>query len=481
MKNLFDDDDNNNDSQDFGKLFESSLKGVGQVLKAGDKIRGEILSIGREDVFVSTGTVHDGSLHRSELLNEAGELEYKKGDVLDLYVSQVKGSDIRVSLKPGGKNISDDLEDAFDMMLPVEGKVTELTNGGYRVQILGKTAFCPFSQIDLRRSDSPEAHLNKKYSFLITQFSGGRNIVVSRRKLMEEEQGQSSAAFQEDVKVGDIVKGKVTRLEKFGAFVELQPGLDGLVHVSEIAWSRVSDPAEVLKPSQAVQAKVLRIEKIEGRLRISLSIKQAGDQPWDLIGEFQVGQVHQGKVTRCMKFGAFVELRPGIEGLVPLSEMSYTKRVVKSDDLIKEGESVSVLIKEINSEDQKILLSLKDAGGDPWAMVAQSLPVGTVASGRVTRREPYGLFVEIAPGVVGLLPKSKANENPDYPFEKLKVGDTTTVQVGELDFEARKMSLVTPADPDAEAWKGFQPSSGKASMGTLADQFKVALQKETKK
>lgn len=483
MKNLFDDDDNGqNSSEDFGRLFESSMKGVGAVLKAGDKIKGEILLIGKEEAFVSTGTVHDGVMARADLpKDENGNLTVKKGDVLDLFVVQVKGSEIRVSTKPTAKNLAEDLEDAFDMMLPVEGKVSEVINGGYRVQLMGKTAFCPFSQIDLRRTDNPENHLNKKYTFLITKFEGGgRNITVSRRKLLEEEQGASAAAFQEDVKVGDIVKGKVTRLEKFGAFVELNPGLDGLVHVSEIAWSRVNDPAEALKPGQAVQAKVLRIEDVDGRLRISLSIKQAGEQPWDSIGELRVGEVVQGRVTRCMKFGCFVEIKPGIEGLVPLGEMSYTKRVVKSDELMKEGETVTVMIKEINEDDQKILLSLKDAGGDPWALVPVKMPVGAILNGKVTRREPYGIFVEVAPGIVGLMPKSRAGDVPDYPFEKLKVGDATTVQVAEVDTEARKMSLAPPADPDAEAWKDVVMPTPKTSMGTLADQFKLALEKSKK-
>ncbi|MBX3016466.1 MAG: S1 RNA-binding domain-containing protein [Bdellovibrionaceae bacterium] len=484
MKNLFEEDDNGQSgSADFGKMFESSLKGVGAVLKAGDKIKGEILSIGKEEAFVSTGTVNDGVMARADLpKDDNGHLTVKVGDTLDLFVVQVKGSEVRVSTKPTAKNLADDLEDAFDMMLPVEGKVSEVINGGYRVVLMGKTAFCPFSQIDLRKTDSPEAHLNKKYSFLITKFEGGgRNITVSRRKLLEEEQGASAAAFKEDVKVGDIVKGTVTRLEAFGAFVELSPGLDGLVHVSEIAWSRVSNPADALKPGQSVQAKVLRIEENDGRMRISLSIKQAGEQPWDSINTLRVGEVVSGRVTRCMKFGCFVEVKPGIEGLVPLGEMSYTKRVTKSDELMKEGETVTVMIKEINEEDQKILLSLKDAGGDPWSLVPMKMPVGAILNGKVTRREPYGIFVEVAPGVVGLMPRARASDVPDYPFEKLKIGDATTVQVAELNIEDRKMSLAPPADPDAEAWKDVVMPTSKASMGTLADQFKLALEKGASK
>lgn len=480
MKKLFDDDLEKDESQDFARMFESSLAGVGQSLKAGDKIRGEVLSIGKEEVFFSTGTVHDGSAAKAEFLQPNGELKIKKGDFVDLFVSQVKGSEIRLSTKPGAKNLADDLEDAYDMMLPVEGKVTELVNGGYRVQVNGKSAFCPFSQIDLRRAAAPEDHLQKKYQFLITQFSeGGRNIILSRRKLLEEEKEQSLAAFQEDVKPGSVVSGAITRLEPFGAFVELAPGLEGLVHISEISWSRIKDPSESVKPGQVVQAKVLRVEdQGGGRLRISLSIKQAGDEPWATGGaELAVGQTREGRVTRCMKFGAFVELMPGIEGLVPLSEMSYTKRVMKAEDMVKEGELISVLVKEINPDDHKVLLSLRDASGDPWGMVPQNFPQGSVHSGKVTRREVYGLFVELAPGITALLPKSKSHDVPEFSFDKVKVGDQISVQVSEIDFEGRKMQVIPPADPDAEQWKNFQQPGGRASMGTLADQFKAALQK----
>lgn len=490
MKKLFDDDIETDSSPDFGSLFEQSMGGVGKTLKAGDRIRGEVISIGRDEIFVSTGTIHDGLVMNNDLPQEAGKILVKKGDMLDLFVLQVKGSDIRLSPKPTGKNMADDLADAYDMMLPVEGKVTELTNGGYRVAMMGKTAFCPFSQIDLRRSEDPDAHLEKKYSFLITQFSeGGRNIVVSRRKLLEEEQQHSQATFQDDVKVGDILKATVRRMEPFGAFVEISPGLEGLVHISEISWTRLKEPSEALQIGQPVQVKVLRMEETDGRFRISLSIKQAGDEPWATSsGDLSVGQTVQGRVTRLMKFGAFVELKPGIEGLLPLSEMSYTQRILKAEDAVKENELITVMIKEINADDRKMLLSLRDAAGDPWVMVPQNFPIGSVGTGKVTRREAYGIFVEMAPGVVGLLPKSKANENPDFPFENLKIGDPATVQVAEMDIENRKISLVPPKDPDADSWKSFQEVGGKPggggpvkSMGTLADQFKNAVEQGPQK
>jgi small subunit ribosomal protein S1 len=479
MADLFDDDDNQNDSNEFAQLFEASLGGVGKKLSVGDKIRGEILAIGKEDIFVSTGTMDDGVVLKNELLNAEGQFAHKVGDSLDLFVTQVRGSQIFLSPKPTAKNMADDLEDAFDMMLPVEGRVTESVNGGFRVSLMGKTAFCPISQMDSRRIEDPAAYIGKKFEFLITQFDK-RNIVVSRRKLLDEQKEISQTSFVDDHKPGDVLQGVVTRIEKFGAFVEVAPGLEGLVHISEVGWARVSDPSEVVRVGQQVQVKILKTEAVQGRLNISLSIKQAAPAPWENMPEhIREGSVVSGRVTRCMKFGAFVELAPGIEGLVPLSEMSYTKRVVRSDEIIKEGEAVSVLIKEIRSDERRLLLSIKDAGQDPWSMAPQKFPEGAVVKGRIERREPYGLFVKLDEGVTGLLPKSKAMENPEFPFEKLKNGDEVTVQVAELRVADRRISLAVPSDPDAEIWKGFAANvPGTKAMGTLGDQFAQLFKKK---
>lgn len=479
MRDLFDDDNDDKKSNDFAKMFEDSLSGVEKKLKTGDRIKGEILTIGKEEVFVATGTIDDGVVMKNDLLDGEGKFNHKIGDVVDLFVTQIKGGQIFLSTKPTAKNIAEDLEDAFDMMLPVEGKVTEPCNGGFRVSVMGKTAFCPISQIDLRRVDDPSAYVGKKFEFVITQFSErGRNIVVSRRRLLEEQKELAQASFTEDHKPGDEISGVVTRLEKFGAFIELAPGLEGLAHISELSWARVNDPSEAVTVGQQVNAKILRIEQgANGRTNISLSIKAAQPEPWlNLPAGIEPGKTVEGRVTRCMKFGAFVEIAPGIEGLVPLSEMSYTKRVVRSDELIKEGERVAVMIKEINPDERRVLLSLRDGtGGDPWAMVPVKFPEGTVARGKIERREPYGLFVKIDEGVTGLLPKSKALENPEFPFEKLKVGDEITVVVAEIKLGERRISLAVPQDPDAEVWRGFAANTatgGAKSLGTLGDQFK---------
>lgn len=481
MMEDFEDEGTENKSSEFAKMLEDSFKNTKRNLSSGDKITAEVLSIGKDEVYVSTGTMYDGLVPRRDLLDSEGTITCKVGDHLTLYVTSVRGSEIYLSPKPTAKNVADDLEDAFDMELPVEGKVTEVCKGGFRVSIHGKSAFCPISQMDAQRIENPEEYVGRRLEFRITQFSeGGRNVVVSRRKLLDEQRSLSEGAFLDENHVGTVMRGQVTRMEKFGAFVRLDSGLEGLLHISELSWSRVNDPSEVLRVGQEVFVKVLKAEDKEGHLKISLSLKQAQAEPWSqLPTHIQAGSVVSGKVTRCMKFGAFVELIPGVEGLIPLSEMSYTKRVVRSDELVHEGETVSVMIKELNSSDRKILLSLKDAGADPWALVPQKFPVGAIIKGQVERREPYGLFVKLDDGVVALLSKSKALEESSFNFEKVKLGEEIFVQVAELNLDQRRISLSVPRDPEAGEWKSYtQTSTG--SFGTLGDQFSKLLSQKKK-
>lgn len=351
-------------STDFAQMFERSLSRVGAKVEVGDKVRGEVLSIGKEQVFVSTGTIDDGIVLNIEFADHPNFAAIKVGDFLDLYVVRVSGGQIYLSPNPTAKNLSEDLEDAFDMMLPVEGRVSEVVNGGFRVAVLGKTAFCPLSQIDLRRGIDSASYVGQKLTFMITQFDPkGRNIVVSRRKLLEEQKAASQAAFGDEYKTGDSIQGKVTRLEKFGAFVEIADGVEGLCHISELAWSRVENPGDVMRVGEVHSFKILKIEQgLNDRLNVSLSLKQASAAPWDnLPQQIQSGVVVSGRVTKLMKFGAFVEVAPGIEGLLPLSEMSEVKRITRCEELLRPGQVINVMIKEVRQSEQKLLLSLKDA------------------------------------------------------------------------------------------------------------------------
>lgn len=462
------------------QLLEESFKAPSKKLAVGDRVKGELVAVGDSEVFFSIkikdgqqnlATPRDGSVPKKELINSEGVLSYKVGDHIDLYVTKTKGSIITLSPSPTAKNIAADLKDAYGSSLPIEGRVTEACNGGVRVTIRGKSAFCPIGQLDLARVESVDNYIGQKFDFLIIEYAeNGRNIVVSRRKLLQNQRSLSEKSFFKDHHEGQVVPGIVRRIENFGAFVEIAPGIEGLLHISELSWSRVNDTHEVLTVGQEVQVKILKIEKDaknkgsdkgkEGRTKISLSIKQATAEPWSNVSQnFTEGTTVNGKVTRCTKFGAFVEITPGVEGLIPLSEMSYTKRVVRSDELFKEGDRITVMIKEIHPDTRRISLSYKDAGEDPWTLVPEKFPIGKVVSGKVNRRETYGVFVELEEGITGLLPKSRAASNPEFPYDKLKLGDTTTVQIDELDIEGRRISLGVPPDPNQDDWKNYINSS----------------------
>lgn len=370
FKKQFADDEELNPPQetsmnDFEQLLNESFEKRQKRLSVGDKLKCEVLSVGKEQVIVSTGGRYDGFVPAQLLQDGSGASKVKVGDVIELFVTYVKGSEVFLSpIRGGGQALAAGIQEAFDNNLPIEGRVEAVNKGGFQVNILGKQAFCPLSQMDSRRIEKPEDYVGKKFEFKITQVTeGGRNVVVSRRKLLDDNQGAMLANFKDQRSPGDIVSGKVTRLEPFGAFIEIAPGVEGLAHISELAWTRVSSPKDVLEPGQVVSAKILKIEHSDnGRLKISLTLKQSENDPWqNLPSQVQTGRVVSGKVTRLMPFGAFVEIASGIEGLVPLSEMSSTKKVSQASEVVQEGEQISVMIKDINPQAKRISLSIKDA------------------------------------------------------------------------------------------------------------------------
>lgn len=388
------DDPVENKSQDFAAMFESSMSNLNKTLKVGDSFKAEILSIGKSESFVSTGTTQDAVLLNADILDENKNLKYKVGDEIDVIVVRANADEIRVTRK-GSKSAPvdfDSLEDAFDMELPVEGKVTEVVNGGYRVSVQGQSAFCPVSQLGVPFGQDASAFIGKKFEFLITQFDARlKNIVVSRRKLLSLQKAESEGVWIESNKVGDIISGQVIRVEQFGAFVDLGGGVEGLVHVSEVGFVRLKHAAEGVHVGDSVQVKILKIEEEDNRLKIGLSIKQAG----------------------------------GIS--------------------------------------------------DPWNMIPQQFPVGAIIDGTVDKREAYGLFVVITPGINGLLPRSKWRDSEDSKnYENLKKGDTVKVRVDEIKFEERKISLGLPTVEEDNSWRQH-PSS--QSMGGLGGSLAAAFAK----
>ncbi len=465
----------------FAEMFEAYTPGDVRDLQVGDKISARVIAVGRDAVFVDTGTKIDGVVEREELLDEEGQLACEVGDELDLFVVAVGDSEIRLSKALSGPGSLEMLEEARDAGIPVEGRVQSTCKGGFNVTIMGRRAFCPISQMDEAYIEDTETYVGQQLNFLIERVEErGRNIVVSRRRLLEVEIRKRRQAFLENLKEGDVVEGRVTRLMPYGAFVEICPGLEGMLHVSRISWSRVGKPEELLAPGQEVRVKVTGIETREEspQPRISLSLRDLTPDPWESVASrLQVGQKVRGTVTRCVDFGAFVEIEPGIEGLVHISEMSYARRVHAASDVVTEGETVSVMIKDIDTEKRRISLSIKDAEGDPWVEVPEKYGSGKTVTGIVEKRENFGLFIQLEPGVTGLMPKSKFEgfEDP-AAARRLKPGDAVQVKVAEVNTAERKMVLVPAGSTDEGEWKSFTAAAPQDnSVSDLGEKLRRAL------
>ncbi len=470
------------EEQSFADLFESYSSEMTDDIRVGDQITGTIISIGANTVFLDTGSKVDGAVEKAELLDKDGNLPYEEGDSIELYVVQAGESEIRLSKAMSGAGGLNMLKAAFESRIPVEGKVVQTIKGGFQVEVTHQRAFCPISQIDLAYVETPEDYVGKTFQFTIRQFAeNGRNIVVSRRDLLQKELEKSRDAFLKEMNLEDVYSGKVVRIMPFGAFVEIAPGVDGLVHISELGWSRVENCEEAVSVGDTLDVKVLSVEEEKGKKKISLSAKQVTSDPWSTAGDrFHFGDKVKGRVVRCMGFGAFVEIAPGIEGLVHISEMSYTKRIIRPEEVVNPGDEVFVMVKEIDLLKKRIGLSIKDAEGDPWADLENKYTIGQPVQGTVEKKEGFGLFVNLEPGITGLLPKSKINASEKAGvIDHLKPGAAITVTIDTINTGDRKISLGTGDVSDNENWRQFSKSSS-GDLGDLGEKLKLALSKNKK-
>lgn len=483
-----DDSRQNGTMENFEEMLEA-YTGADKPLTVGDKVSGTIIGISGDSLFVDIGAKIDGLADRSEFLNEEGELSLAEGDSIELYVTAVKPHEIHLSKHVSGPAGAAILEEAFNTSLPVEGKVLATRKGGFDVEVSKRRVFCPVSQIDTRFVENAEEYVGSTYSFLIIKFEQrGRNIVVSRRALLEKEQQAARDEFLKTVKEGDLLDATITRLANFGAFAELAEGVEGLIHISELSWSRISQADEAVSVGDKLRVKLLKVDTDKkGQLRISLSAKQVEENPWNRVAsELKEGEVREGKVVRLTPFGAFVEVLPGIDGLVHLSEMSYTKRVHKAEDVVAVGDTVSVKVKAIDLGARRVSLSIRDAAGDPWADVEANYPAGTELEGTVESSSEFGLFINIAPGVTGLMPKSMmAKAAKEANLDAVKPGDKIEVTVSQLRAAERKITLAPKGASVSEdnSWKAHrktQPakSEPKGNFGSLGSLLQDALNKK---
>ena len=342
-------------TEDFAAMFEASMPA--KRFERGQTLEGTIVGIGPEVAFVDVGGKGEATIDIGELKDDEGDLEVAVGDrVQAMVVSTVGGLTLSRKLARGAAT-ERQLEDAFHTGLPVEGKVERAVKGGYEVRIARQRAFCPTSQIDTLRTD-PSVHEGRVYQFRIIEYKeGGKNLVVSRRALLEEEQRANAAEIRRSIVAGAVMTGRVTSVREFGAFVDLGAGVQGLLHVSEMGWSRVSDMSQVVKPGEEITVKVLRVD--DEKHKISLGLKQLTPDPWSRVHEtYEIGQVRTGRVTRVTEFGAFVELEPGVEALAHASTFAPTGRSDAWSSMVAAGTTGTFEILSIDLEKKRIGVAL---------------------------------------------------------------------------------------------------------------------------
>jgi len=470
------------EEEDFATLFEASVKA--KRVEKGQTIEGTIVAIGPAVAFVNVGGKGEAMIDIGELKDADGNLEVAVGDRVQAMVVSTEGG-LTLSRKLArGAATERQLEDAFHTGLPVEGKVERAVKGGYEVRIARQRAFCPFSQIDTLRSTQPSDHEGRVYQFRIIEYKeGGRNLVVSRRALLEEEQRASAVEVRRSIVVGAVMSGRVVSVREIGAFVDLGGGVQGLLHVSEMGWSRVADPSQVVTPGEEITVKVLRVD--ENTEKISLGLKQLTDDPWSTVpGTYEVGQVRTGRVTRVAEFGAFVELEPGVEGLAHASTFAPTGRTERWSRSVPVGLTASFEILSVDLERKRIGVALVQEGSTQDGKAASSLEIvpGARITGKVERHEKFGVFVFLAPGRSGLIPSSETGVAKEADIARaLPVGADVEVVVLEVDPAGHRIRLSRKAVFDAQEAEEVReyteredvaPSEG---FGSLADKLRGAL------
>jgi small subunit ribosomal protein S1 len=422
---------------DMDRVLGSDVKN----LEPGTILKGRVVGTAGDDVVIDVGLKSEGLVPKNEFEDERDTILGAEVEVLLEQIEDESGI-IKLSKRKadrirGWERILETRNEGDT----VEGKCMRKIKGGLLVDI-GVPVFLPASQVDIRRPSDIGEFIGKTIRAVILKIdTDRRNIVVSRRKVIEIEREEAKRRLMDNIKEGDLVKGTVTNLADFGAFIDLG-GLDGLLHITDMSWGRVSHPSEMLKIGQEVEVKVLTINR--EKEKIALGLKQKEASPWEEIDKkYPVGCRVKGRVVNLMPYGAFVELEEGLEGLVHVSEMSWTRRVNHPSEMVNVNDEVEVVVLDINKEKQEISLGMKQTEVNPWELVAQKYPVGTIIDGTVRNLANYGAFIEIEPGIDGLLHVSDISwtEKIAHPNEKFKKGDEVKCVVLEIDQEKQRVAL----------------------------------------
>jgi small subunit ribosomal protein S1 len=427
-------------------LGQSSMASVlerGEVSKfeTNSILKGKVVGISGDYVIVDVGLKSEGQIQKAEF-DESGGVSV--GDTVEVLLESLEDAEGSVVLS---KRKADRIRGWEQILVTrkegdvVEGKVLRKIKGGLLVDI-GVPVFLPASQVDVRRPGDVGDWVGRMMRALILKIdTERRNIVISRRKLIEDEREEAKRRLMGELVEGSIVRGTVTNIADFGAFIDLG-GLDGLLHITDMSWGRVGHPSEIVKPGMEIEVKVLNIDR--EREKIALGLKQKETSPWEEIEKkYPVGARVRGSVVNLMSYGAFVRLEDGIEGLVHLSEMSWTRRINHPSEVVSVNQEIDVVVLDFNKDKLEISLGMKQTEVNPWELVGERYPLGTVIEGKVRNLANYGAFIEIEPGIDGLLHVSDMSwtKKVAHPNEVLKRGDSVKCLVIEVDQEKQRVGL----------------------------------------
>ena len=421
--------------------MEGLITGQIKDFSPGSIITGKIIGYAGSDFLVDVGLKSEGVLDKNEF-DKPDDVEI--GDPVDVYLEEQERPDSTIAISKRKADRIRGWEEITSVKGegdPVKGKVERKIKGGLLVDI-GVPVFLPASQVDIRRPPDIGLYIGKEIEAVILSIDEERrNIVISRRKLIEDRRAEQRKELLQNIHEGDIVLGTVKNIADFGAFVDLG-GIDGLLHITDMSWGRINHPSDMVKMDQKIEVKILNID--HEKEKIALGLKQKDSSPWeDIEKKYPINTRIQGAVTNIMSYGAFVKLEEGVEGLVHISEMSWTKRINHPSEVVSIGEEVEVVVLEIDKDKQEISLGTKQTEVNPWELVAQKYPPGTVITGKVRNLTSYGAFVEIEPGIDGLLHVSDLSwtKKVAHPNEVVKKGDEVHCVILEVDQSKQRVSL----------------------------------------
>jgi small subunit ribosomal protein S1 len=419
-------------SADFGELEEGSIT------------KGEVVRIEGDYVLVDVNFKSEGQIPIAEFMDLQGNLPVAVGDRVDVYITRKDEQEGTITLsfeKAKRQQLFDKLEEIQEKNDVVKGCITRRIKGGYTVD-LGVEAFLPGSHVDLRPVPDMDALVNQEYEFRVLKINRRRsNVIVSRRVLLEEERDSKRQDLLQTLEEGQTVTGKAKNITEYGVFVDLG-GLDGLLHITDMSWKRIRHPKEMISLGQDLELKVLFFDKETHK--VSLGMKQLIPDPWQAINEkYPSGARRNGKITNLVDYGAFFELEPGVAGLVHISEMSWTRKLRHPSQMVKVGDEVEVVVLGIDQDKKRISLGMKQVRPNPWELVAEKYPEGTIIEGVIKNITEFGMFLGIEDGIDGLIHVSDISwvKKIRHPSEVFKVGDIVQAKVLTVDQESEKFTL----------------------------------------